>query len=41
MHVEEWGGGGEERKARCVHWGHQAALLGGLHFSALHWGLSH
>lgn len=20
-------------------WGHQTALLGGLHFSALHWGL--
>lgn len=37
MHVEEWWGR-EERKARVL-WGHQTALLGGLHFSALHWGL--
>lgn len=38
MHVEECG---EEKRGRraCVHWGHQTALLGGLHFSALHWGL--
>lgn len=30
--------GGKERRG-CVHWGHQAALLGGLPFSALLWGL--